>query len=179
MYEREKAGIKVFTKKSKWGKLRDAKATMLLAVSPDQILKTLTDFNNYKTWMPQCAQSRLVARLSDNEYIVYLYFDAPWPVKDRDCVMRVKIDKDPVSGIITLTETSEPKYISQEDNVVRIEQLISRWSLIPKGEGSTLVINEHSSNPGGNIPDWLTNTQSVENPLATFGNLQQKIVKRK
>lgn len=179
VYEREKQGIKIFTKKSKWGKLRDSKAEMRVSSTPEQILRTLTDFDNYKTWVARCGQSRLLARLSDNEFITYLYFDAPWPVKNRDCVVRVKIEKDDETGIITMTQTSEPKYIREEADVVRVEQFISRWSLIPEKEGGTKVINEYSSNPGGNIPDWLTNTQSVENPLETFQNLQYKVVKRK
>jgi hypothetical protein len=40
-------------------------------------------------------------------------------------------------------------------------------------------MNEYSSNPGGNIPDWLVNTQSVDNPMSTFENLQEKSSTRK
>lgn len=173
VYEREKKGIKIFTKKSKWGHLRDCKAIMSVSSTPDEMLRLLTDFEHYTTWFPRCTKSRVVARLSDNEYIVHMVFAAPWPVKDRDCVVRIKYVKDPASGIITVTETSEPKYLREEANVVRIEQLVSSWKLIPDHGGSQ-VINEYSSNPGGNIPDWMTNTQSVDNPMTTFENLQQK-----
>ena len=178
VYERDKKGIKIFTKKSKWGKLRDCRATMTVAVNPEQMLKVLTDFDNYKTWMPRCRKSSVVARLSDSEFIVHMVFNGTWPVKDRDCVVRIKCDRDPKSGVITITETSEPKYMKEDADIVRIQQLVSTWKLIPQN-GGTVVINEYSSNPGGNIPDWLTNTQSVENPLATFENLQEKSSTRK
>ena len=173
VYEREKKGIKVFTKKGKWGHLRDSKATMLIAAKPEQMLSVLTDFDNYKTWYPRCSKSRIVARLNENEFIVQLHFNAPWPVKDRDCVIRVKVQKDKATGAITLVETSEPKYIMEETDVVRIQQIQAIWKLTPKN-GGTEIINEYSSNPGGNIPDWMTNTQSVDNPIATFENLQEK-----
>lgn len=176
VYEREKQGIKIFTKKSKWGHLRDCKAVMTVnKVSPDKMLQVLTDFDNYKTWMPRCKKSRLVARLNDHEWIMHLVFNAPWPVKDRDCVIRIGYEKDPKTGVITVTETSEPKYIHEEADLIRIQQLVATWKLIPvDGGASTQVINEYSSNPGGNIPDWMTNTQSVENPLATFEGLQER-----
>jgi hypothetical protein len=45
----------------------------------------------------------------------------------------------------------------------------------PKDVGTELY-NEYSSNPGGNIPDWMTNTQSVDNPQATFESIKQKVV---
>ena len=178
VYERDKKGIKVFTKKGRWGHLRDSRATMLVASKPEQVFKVLTDFDNYNVWFPRCSKSRTVARLNDNEFIVHLHFNAPWPVKDRDCVIRVKIDKDKTTGAVTILETSEPKYMREEEDVVRIQQIQSVWKLIPKNSG-TEVINEYSSNPGGNIPDWMTNTQSVDNPLATFENLQEKATTKK
>jgi len=178
VYERDKKGIKIFTRKSKWGKLRDCKATMIVAIAPEQMLKVLTDFDNYKTWMTRCRKCAVIARLSDNEFIVHMVFNGTWPVKDRDCVVRVKYEKDPQTGIIIITETSEPRYIREEADIVRIQQLVSTWKLIPRN-GGTEVINEYASNPGGNIPDWLTNTQSVENPYSTFENLQEKSSTRK
>lgn len=178
VYEQEKKGIKVFTKKGKWGHLRDSKATMQVSATPAQMLATLTDFDNYTTWFPRCSKSRLVARLNENEAIVHLHFNAPWPVKDRDCVIRVKVEKDNNTGVITLLETSEPKYIREEADVVRIQQIQSLWKLTPKN-GGTEVLNEYSSNPGGSIPDWMTNTQSVENPMVTFENLQGKSSSKK
>ena len=178
VYEREKKGIKIFTKKSKWGHLRDCKAIMTVSSTPEQMLKVLTDIDDYKTWMPRCKKSQLVARLNDHEFIIHLVFTAPWPVKNRDCVVRLKVEKDAKTGIILVTEISEPKYLKEDADVVRIQQLVATWRLTPV-EGGTQIINEYASNPGGNIPDWMVNTQSVENPLATFENLQEKSAAKK
>ncbi len=173
VYEREKKGIKIFTKKSKWGKLRDSRAVMMVSSTPEEMLRLLSDFNSYPTWVSRCKSARVVARLNDNEFIAHLVFDAPWPVADRDCVLRIRVDKNPTTGVIVITETSEPKYIKEEEGVVRIQQMVSTWKLVPK-TGGTEVTNEYSSNPGGNIPDWMTNSQSVETPMSTFENLQEK-----
>lgn len=178
VYEQSKKGIKIFTKKGRWGNLRDSRAVMQVANTPEEMLKLLTDFDNYHTWMPRCTKSRLVARLSDSEFIVHMHFDAPWPVKDRDCVVRVKVIKDTSTGAITITQTSEPKYIKEQDDVVRITQLVSTWKLVPK-DGGTEVVNEYASNPGGNIPDWMVNTESVDQPMQTFENLQIKATTKK
>ncbi len=178
VYEREKKGIKIFTKKSKWGRLRDSKAVMLVSESPEQMLQLITDFEKYPTWLPRCKKARVLARLSENEFIAHIVFNAPWPIADRDCVVRIKIEKDPDTGIILITEVSEPKYLKEQEGVVRIQQLVATWKLVPKSMG-TEVTNEYSSNPGGNIPDWMTNTQSVENPLATFENIQQQTITKK
>ncbi len=177
VYEQEKKGIKIFTKKSKWGKLRDAKAVMLVSNSPEDMLRLLTDFDNYPNWVPRCKSAKVVARLNANEFIAHMVFNAPWPVSDRDCVLRIKVDRQP-NGTIIMTETSEPKYLKEQEGVVRIEQMVAVWKFVPKA-GGTEVTNEYSSNPGGTIPDWMTNTQSVENPMTTFENLQKQVVSHK
>ncbi|HRG88931.1 MAG TPA: START domain-containing protein [Chitinophagales bacterium] len=177
VYEQEKKGIKVFTKKGKWGNLRDSKAVMLVNGTPQQIYELLTDFNNYSSWYPRCSKSRILARLSENEMIIQLHFNAPWPVKDRDCILRVKTVRD-ANGTITIYQTSEPKYVREEADVVRIQQIQAIWKLTPKN-GGTEVLNEYASNPGGNIPDWMTNSQSVETPMATFETIQDKTTGKK
>lgn len=178
VYEREKKGIKVFTKKSKWGRLRDSKAVMVVSSSPEEMAKLLTDFANYPSWVPRCKSAKILARLSENETIVHFGFNSPWPVADRDCVVRIKTEKNPKTGVITITETSEPKYLKPVDGVVRIEQILASWKITPV-PGGTELINEYATNPGGNIPDWMTNTQSVENPIATFENIQGKVESKK
>lgn len=177
IYEREKKGIKVFTKKSKWGHFRDSKATMVVPNSVKDMEKMLTDFDNYSNWIPRCKAARVVARLSETEYITHMTFNSPWPVADRDCVMRIKVNRD-AKGVVTITQTSEPKYLKESEGVVRIQQMTGIWKLIPVN-GGTEVINEYSTNPGGNIPDWLTNTQSVEAPMETFESLKQHVTVKK
>jgi hypothetical protein len=171
---REKKGIKVFTKKGRWGRLKDSKAEMLLPnAKTADLVKFLCDFDNYPTWVPRCREAKVLARISNDEFIAYMIFKSPWPVADRDCVVRVRIDHQP-SGAVTIYETSEPKYINDRSGVVRIEQMFSNWRIVPEA-GGLMVTNENSTNPGGALPDWLTNTQSVDNPYDIFTTIQNKI----
>lgn len=144
---------------------------MLVSESPEEMYELLTDFDNYPKWLPRCKKARVVAHLNEKEFIAQIVFNVPWPFKDRDCVLRVKVDRDPKTGTILITEVSEPKYIREQEGVVRIQQLVATWKLVPKS-GGTEVTNEYGSNPGSDIPDWLTNTQSVETPMATFENIR-------
>lgn len=173
--EREQKGIKVFTKKSRWGKLKDSKAVMLVTASPEEMLKLIVDFDNYPNWIPRCKMAKRVANISGHEFIGYMHYNCPWPIPDRDCVVRVRTEKLP-TGIVRVVMTSEPRYVKEKEGIVRIEQMSSTWTLVPKPNG-TEVANEYTSNPGGEIPDWLTNTQSVDQPMSTFENIQVKVNK--
>lgn len=175
LLEREKKGIKVFTKKSRWGRLRDSKAEMLLPNAKiDELVRFICDFDNYSNWVPRCHEAKVLARISDTEFIAYMIFKSPWPVADRDCVVRVRVERDPATGTVVIHETSEPRYINSRSGVVRIQQMFSDWRIVPQS-GGLMVTNEYSTNPGGTIPDWLTNTQSVDNPFDIFSTIQNKI----
>jgi ribosome-associated toxin RatA of RatAB toxin-antitoxin module len=175
LLQREKKGIRIFTKKGKWGKLKDSKAVMHLpdATVPEMV-KIITDFDHYADWLPRCRSAQVLARLNENEFIAHIRFSVPWPLKDRDCVVRVKVLTDQATGITTILETSEPKYISVSEGVVRIEQMQSMWRITPKTQGVD-VTNEYASNPGGDVPDWLTNTTAVDNPFDIFSNIQSVV----
>ncbi len=175
LLERERKGIKVFTKKSRWGRLRDSKAEMLLPNGNiNDLVAFICNFDNYPNWVPRCREAKVMARISDSEFIAYMIFKSPWPVADRDCVVRVKVERDPATGAVTIHETSEPRYVSRRSNVIRIEQMFSTWRIVPQS-GGLKVTNENSTNPGGDIPDWLTNTQSVDNPYNIFTTIQNSI----
>src|SRR5258706_10881200 len=72
VYEREKKGIKVFTKKSKWGKMRDSKAVMVVPSPPEEILKLLINYDNFPSWVPRCKKAKVLARLNENEFIAHV-----------------------------------------------------------------------------------------------------------
>ncbi|MFN8310966.1 MAG: START domain-containing protein [Chitinophagales bacterium] len=178
LLQREKKGIKVFTRHSKWGKLKDSKAVMLLHAKLEDVVQLITDYKSYPLWMPRCKKARILAHISDDEFIGYLCYDSPWPVADRDCVSRVKIIREPQTGSVTILQTSEPHYIKEEDGVVRLQQMTGRWKVTAKGD-AVEVLNEYSTNPGGNLPDWLVNTQSVENPFEMFTVIQERMAAQK
>jgi len=175
LLERERKGIRVFTKKSRWGRLKDSKAEMLLPNAKiDELVKFLCNFDNYPNWVPRCREAKVMARISDTEFIAYMVFKSPWPVADRDCVLRVRVVREPSTGIVTINETSEPRYVTRRSNVIRIEQMFSIWRIVPQRDG-LMVTNENSTNPGGALPDWLINTQSVDNPYDIFTTIQKAI----
>jgi hypothetical protein len=174
LLEREKKGIKIFTKKGRWGKLKDSKAVMFLHTSKEQVLKILLDYNAYPSWVPRCKDSKIIARIGEDEFIAHLTFNAPWPVANRDCVERVKIERNEATRTTIMHITSDPKYLSPVEGVVRIEKMIAYWKIVEKADGVE-VTNEYASDPGGSLPDWVVNAQSVEGPYETFTSIQNKI----
>jgi hypothetical protein len=95
-------------------------------------------------------------------------------VANRDCVERVKIERNEATRTTIMHITSDPKYLSPVEGVVRIEKMIAYWKIVEKADGVE-VTNEYASDPGGSLPDWVVNAQSVEGPYETFTSIQNKI----
>jgi carbon monoxide dehydrogenase subunit G len=170
----EKKGIKIFTKKSSWSKLKDTRAEMVVNHTPEEVIKMLTDVESFMQWMPRCKSAKRLANINDNEFIVRLVFGVPWPLRDRECIMRMKVERMP-DGEIVLYQNSEPRYLKGDDGFARIERMNATWKMTPKDGNRTEILNEYSSDAGGNIPDWLVNTQAVENPFQTFSNMRLQL----
>ncbi len=170
----EKKGIKIFTKKSRWGKLKDTRAEMVVNYTPQEVLQMLTDVESFTQWMPRCKSAKRLANINENEFIVRLVFNVPWPLRDRECIMRMKVEKTGDGGIV-LHQNSEPKYLKNEEGLARIERMNAIWKMTPTDDNRTEILNEYSADAGGDIPDWLVNTQAVENPLQTFSNIRLQL----
>lgn len=146
---------------------------MTIHATADEVIRLITDVNQYPKWLPRCKSARIVAHINPNEFLVYICYDLPWPVADRDCVSRMKITRE-ANGTTTITSTCEPKYIKEENGVVRVTQMVGKWKITPRANGVE-VMNEYSSDPGGSLPDWLINSHSVDNPYEMFSIIQEKM----
>src|SRR5579885_746061 len=83
-------GIKVYTCNTDTSKFKSIKVECDLKCSLDVLEKCLLDFDNYKYWQFNTVESKAVKKMSDSEFIYYTKIEAPWPVSDRDMVVRFR-----------------------------------------------------------------------------------------
>ena len=132
--------------------------------------KILKDISNYAKWQPKCESSKSL-KIKGNKITLYLTFGAPWPVSDRDLILESTFIRE--KNKLIVKSTCKPKFQEKNDAYVRITYSESFWEIEQKdGEGLFLRNTSHS-NPGGNIPAWLSSSAVEDIPL----ELMQKFVK--
>jgi hypothetical protein len=57
-----------------------------------EVLAVLSDTPRNAEWMHQCQESRMLKQISEFERIIYNRTTAPWPVADRDVVLRSRAE---------------------------------------------------------------------------------------
>src|SRR6188768_1160946 len=107
--ERDKNGVKVYTRKTQTSNMKDSRAIAIVNSDTKEVLNLLTDFENHWKWMDRIKISRVLKKASENEFYVYYEALAPWPVSNRDIITKYYIKFSP-DGKITLEAKGEPNY---------------------------------------------------------------------
>jgi hypothetical protein len=144
-----------------------------------RVLAVLHDAPGRTEWMDRCIDSRLLdeAELSQ---ITYSRTKAPWPVADRDVVVRVALAWDVTDHTVRIDfESVEDRRMPPIKGVVRMPFFRGHFYLKPTADrrGTEVEYQVHA-NPGGLLPDWIANRASREIPHNTLRALREQVKRR-
>lgn len=98
--------------------------------------------------------------------------DFPFPIKNRDLITYGIRTQDPKTGVVTIKTTSVADAYPEQDGYVRMPLLNAKWVLTPLGNGELQADYFFRSDPGGSIPDWVTNLMMTIGPPQTFKEIK-------
>lgn len=177
--ERDRNGIQVYTRRVEGIAFKQYKGITTLKAPLPAVLAVIEDIEAAPEWVDSCERMELVERISPTESYTYSYVPAPWPVKDRDAVVHNIISQDPKTFIVTITQQAAPDKKARTKKAVRVERIEGLWILTPKKDGSTELVYQVLSDPGGGLPAWLVNAVAISQPFNTLENLQDMVQKEK
>lgn len=177
--EKEKNGVKVYTRRIEGSSLKEFKGVTAIRTSLTSLVALMDDTDALPRWLHNCGSAKLVQRISLAERITYTTVKAPWPVSDRDTVSYSKIVQDPKSRIITIYLKGMPDRYPVQSGKVRVPSLKGFWQFIPNKNGYVTVIYQLHSEPGGSIPDALANSTTTDIPYYTLLNMHRIVKEEK
>ena len=163
--EKNDKGIQVYTRLPKGSDFKSYKAHTLINAKRDKVEKMVLGIEHYIKWFPDCLESKVVERRSENEIVVYYKIASPWPAEDRDAVVRLEIERDDQSTLINFEE--EDGIVPLKDEAVRIPKTKGYWKFTDKEE-FTSVEYMNEVDPGGSVPAWISNLFVVDAPFETL-----------
>lgn len=153
------------------------KAQTKVQAPPHALTNLLADVEVAPQWIASCLEVRVISGDSGSDTVVHTFFDATWPVKNRDMITHSYTRVDPASNITTITIEDRNHSLTELNNFVRMRNVSGQWTLTPLGTGQTLIEYEGVGEPGGNLPVWLANRIIVSNTHQTFANMRQWVIK--
>lgn len=168
--EIQEQGIRVFTKKIEGEPIKATRAIAEFDASPERILGILSDPAQSMQWMDRVAVSKMVRRINETSFIVYNLIELPWPMDDRDLVVKVDVQREGEKIIMSMVNA--PSEYPQQEDVIRMPKYTGKWILEPIAGDRSLVTSESFSTVGGSIPTWLL-SGAVESAKETMVNLRE------
>jgi len=170
---KDQDSIKVFTCNTDTSKFKSIKAEFFVNTTLNKLELFLLDFPNYTTWQYNTVESRVIKKISDTEYIYYAKIEAPWPVMDRDMVVRFKIERN--KNHLIVSANSESRILPENKAYVRVPTSRSQWMVTEEQKNRLSVKYAIQIDPGGSVPAWLINWVSANAPYQSFKNLKKQI----
>ena len=144
------------------------------------VFAVLLDEEHRHEWSAKCIESRLIAQVDERSQLIYDRTGAPWPVADRDTVLLAKTAIDTAAHELRIEFSSvrDPRQPPVR-GVVRMPFVHGHWILRPAHGGAwTDTEYQVHADPGGALPDWLSNLVSKQVPRKTLEALRAQTVKR-
>lgn len=145
------------------------------------VLGVMNDTEHRLEWMKEAAAQVLVEQPNSSTNVFYNRTKAPWPVSDRDAVLRAITTFDTQKNVVRIElEAIEHPAWPPQKGVVRMPKLRGHWYFWPeKGGEHTRAEYQVFANPGGSLPDWIINMVSKSIPHSTIVHLREQVKKRR
>ena len=167
--------IKVYTCHTDTSKFKSIRAEFTVHTTLEKLRAVMLDFPGYTRWQFNTTESAALARVATDEYIYYAKISAPWPVSNRDMVVRLRLTQSADQLIIRANSVADIKPVLK--NYVRVPVSHSQW-LVTRLTNQTLQVHyQLQIDPGGNVPSWLVNWVCAQGPYESFRNLKRLLEK--
>lgn len=168
-------GVKVYTREIRGSAFKEYRAVMKIRASLSSLVALVDDIAQCHTWIETCTEGKLLKRINPKVSYTYTINRAPWPVSNRDAVVRNTISQDPQSRVVTISIRGVPDYVPEKVGLVRVKKIKGYWRFAPLKNGVVEVLYQVHSEPGGNIPSWLVNSIVISQPFNTLRNMRKVV----
>lgn len=153
---------------------------VVIAADLDKVRRAIEDVKSHTKWMHRCAESAVVKNVGPTEDIVYNRTDSPWPISDRDVVLRTKrIVNDKGDEVLLAFQNIRSELKPELDGVVRMPKLAGFYKLTKLSDGRTKVVYQVDADVGGSLPDWIVKRVVKDMPYETLSNLRGWVTGKK
>lgn len=171
--KRDEDGIKVYTCKTEGERLKSLRAEFVLKnMTIDQLEVFLLDVPGYTRWQYNMVESKMLKKVSNNDMIYRTVVDAPWPVENRELIVRYTSSRDTEKQTMDIIIANDSYPYPENEDLVRVPSSYATWHISTQGN-DLKVEYALRIDPGGSVPVWLINIAMADGPHHSFRNLKQ------
>lgn len=135
------------------------------------------DIANFKNWLPNCVESKVIHKVSGTVLLGYTVTEAPWPASDRDAAFIVTKRKEKENCYSITMEGKANDYPLQKGKV-RVHDYHAVWKITELAPDNLEIEYIASFNPGKGAPNWMIKNSVIEARIKSSQNLIKELKKR-
>jgi len=168
---KDKNGIRVYTSNSTTSKFKSIKVEATVTGTIDKLISIVMDVANNKSWVYNTKQSYLIKKIAANDILYYAVTSLPWPVSNRDMIIRMRYDYDATNKTLKIIATGIPDALPEKEGIVRVKYFSAVWDVKALSDTNMVINYKLSMDPSGSVPAGITNMFIAKGPYETFYNL--------
>jgi hypothetical protein len=151
--------------------LMEVRGEIRVSASLNAVMALLRDAPYNRHWVYRSGGASILEQVGYAQAYVYGIVDAPWPMQDRDTVVRFDYLQDPRTGEIMISIRNFPEYVPLDPGFVRVPDFGGFWHLRPEERGQVAITYQVHGDPGGWVPVWMANYAAAVSVRRTLQNL--------
>jgi len=155
--------------------LMELRGQLRLTASLNAVMALLKDAGFNHRWVYRSGGARVLQASGYAQAYVYGVVDAPWPMQDRDTVVRFDYRQDAETRVVHINITNFPDFHPPQAGLVRVLDFGGFWRLTPLGEGQVEVVYQVRGNPGGWVPTWMANYAAQVSVMKTLQAMPEAV----
>ena len=142
------------------------------------VLSVLVDTARAPEWIDSLAETKVVRKLNDDEFIQWDHIATPVILKDRDFVFNIKLALNPQDKQVSLNYHSVYDSGAPKTDYVRGEFTYGTFTLTSiEGGKKTRFLCEVLADPKGSVAKWIVNLFQKDWPHKTIESLRKQVAK--
>lgn len=174
-FEKEENEITIHTRSVENLLIKEFKASLKMKTTVRHLVDLYFNVSRCSEWRPGCDTSRLLEKVNETTFNIYMAFDNPWPIDDRDYVIQNKLTRNPDSGEVVITFQDLKKALPEQDCCLRMNRVEGMWTFTPTDDHHVVVTFQSLADPGGSLPTSVIEGIPTKLPYATLVNMNKLV----
>lgn len=171
----EEQGVLVSTRAEPGIDLPSMRGQTTLHADLFHLLAILLDDARSTEWAKGADETRVLRTIDPRTQLIYAHSRQPWPVKDRDLVMKRTVEVLEPGRVYRVHLVCMPSERAELDNVIRVKRCETTFELSVIDDAHTRIDYRVHADPGGHIPSWMVRRASRSIPADTLRSLAKQI----
>ncbi|MCG5226242.1 START domain-containing protein [Acinetobacter pittii] len=172
----DRNNIKVWTYQKTDNPVFQYKAETTFDVPLERAVAVILDVNRADQWVPYMGKVEMLSQdEKKGEFTLYMVLDFPFPLKDRDVVVKGKMSKA-ANGVVTIKNTAISGNYPIQPDVVRLTRYEGDWIFQKLANNKVKVTTSGYADPAGAIPLSFVNMFVQQQPYQMLLKMKREVI---